>query len=424
MTENTQSKPARSITGKLHRAFLFHKIRFYIAEDFFIFLLVFLGALVHREFITTKSLEIQRSRSLFLDEHAATRLERIWYTVSDPDGTLLMKVQLYPLLRVALLVVAILVAFQLLSILFSWFGESRRIRRILAPLNDLALRAEQLNRMSFGEDKYQRIEDAIERMQADETERLSFGDDDLRGIEAAMNNLLTRMREANMQQARFVNDASHELRTPIAVIQGYADLLDRWGKEDEKVLAESIAAIRHESEHMGYLVEQLLFLARGDAGKTQLHLEETELNAFLREIYEESLMIDESHPYRFVPFSGGDGQGAQDIFASVDRSLLKQAIRILADNAAKYTAAGDEIIFSVGNLYLQVQDTGCGMETSDVMHMFERFYRSEDVRQTKGTGLGLSIAKWIIDKHGAHFEVTSRPGLGTRIRVMLPVRHT
>ena len=82
--------------------------------------------------------------------------------------------------------------------------------------------------MTFSEEKYQQIEDAISILQPNEQEILSFGDADLMGIEAAMNNLLMRMRDSYKQQARFVNDASHELRTPIAVIQGYANMLARW----------------------------------------------------------------------------------------------------------------------------------------------------------------------------------------------------
>ena len=427
---DTNATRTRSITGKLHRAYLWRKIRFYIAEDILITLLLIIGAFVQQEYILTGSLVLQRSRYFHPNESATSEMDYIIYTVADANGKVLMEAYLYPLLRVVMIIVSVILAFQLLSILLSWFSENRRIRRLLQPLTDLALRAEELNRMSFGEDKYQVIEDAIERMQIDETERLSFGDDDLRGVEAAMNNLLMRMRESNMQQARFVNDASHELRTPIAVIRGYADMLDRWGKEDESVLEEAITAIRQESEHMGYLVEQLLFLARGDAGKTTLQLEDIECNAFMKEIYEESLMIDETHPYRFVPYTDGSPDGeVATLPATADRGLLKQAIRILVDNAAKYTSEGDEITLSTGVTrsedgmpcaYLQVQDTGCGMQESDIAHMFERFYRSEEVRTKKGTGLGLSIAKWIIDKHRAHFEVLSRTGLGTRIRVVLP----
>lgn len=91
---------------------------------------------------------------------------------------------------------------------------------------------------------------------------------------------------------RFVNDASHELRTPIAVIQGYVNMLDRWGKDDPAVLAESIASLKTESEHMQELVEQLLFLARGDAGRTALHRVDTNLAALVGEVCEESRMID------------------------------------------------------------------------------------------------------------------------------------
>jgi signal transduction histidine kinase len=287
----------------------------------------------------------------------------------------------------------------------------------LQPINELALRADELNRMTFDEDKYQRIEDAITHIQPEETEMLSLGDSDLQGIEAAMNNLLRRMRDSYRQQSRFVNDASHELRTPIAVIGGYANMLARWGKTDEKVLDESIAAIQHESEHMGYLVEQLLFLARGDSGKTVLARERFDAGGMMREIYEESVMVDERHSYRFA-------DSGQELYVEADPALLKQAVRILVDNAAKYTRDGDEILLGYGkteeNLpFLLVQDTGIGMAEADVAHMFERFYRADDARGQEGTGLGLSIAKWIVDKHGGHFEVLSRTELGTRIRIVL-----
>ena len=232
-----------------------------------------------------------------------------------------------------------------------------------------------------------------------------------------MNSLLQRIRENNKQQARFVNDASHELRTPIAVIQGYANMLARWGREDEKVLDESITAIQNESDNMKRLVEQLLFLARGDAGRTQLNKTNVDLNALMNEVYEESLMIDENHIYKFVP-------AEESVKVSVDEGLIKQAVRILVDNASKYTKEKDEIILKVGtgdnnSAFLQVQDSGIGMKEADVEHMFERFYRADEARSFNGTGLGLSIAKWIVDKHEGHFEIVSREELGTRIGIYL-----
>jgi signal transduction histidine kinase len=136
----------------------------------------------------------------------------------------------------------------------------------------------------------------------------------------------------------------------------------------------------------------------------------------MRETYEESLMIDENHIYKF-------NEVTENVHMNADASMIKQAMRILVDNAAKYTNAGDEIIISVGrnetgNAFIQVQDSGIGMAEVDVKHMFERFYRADDTRKVKGTGLGLSIAKWIVDKHNGHFEILSRKEIGTRIRIV------
>lgn len=337
--------------------------------------------------------------------------------VKDAEGKLLLELSIWPPLKIILIVIGIVAAAQLIDSFFDYMEEEKRIRRILAPINEIALKADELSKMTFSEEKYQQIEDAISSLQPNEQEILSFGDADLMGIEAAMNNLLMRMRDSYKQQARFVNDASHELRTPIAVIQGYANMLARWGSRDEKVLNESIEAIQHESDHMKYLVEQLLFLARGDSGKTRLTFQEVSINNLVKEIYEESLMIDENHPYRF-------SRAEEEISVKADAALLKQAVRILVDNGAKYTHKGDEIVLSFGKKseglpYIQVQDTGIGMEEADVAHMFDRFYRADEARTYQGTGLGLSIAKWIVDKHGGYFEIISRTGLGTRVRIVL-----
>ncbi len=307
--------------------------------------------------------------------------------------------------------------FDLFWDLLSYSGHLHRIRGVLAPIDEIAERAQEISRIDLSEEKYHLIEEKITSLEPGDEAKLSFGDEDLRGIESAMNSLLTRIRESNRQQARFVNDASHELRTPIAVIEGYANMLARWGREDEKVLDESITAIQNESAHMKHLVEQLLFLARGDAGRTVLNMERVDICEMMQSVYEESLMIDEDHIYRF-------SAPEEHVYCMADEGMLKQAVRILTDNAAKYTNAKDEITLSVGilpdnDIYIQVQDTGIGMKEKDVEHMFERFYRSDEARTIGGTGLGLSIAKWIIDKHSGHFEITSREELGTRIRIVL-----
>ena len=322
--------------------------------------------------------------------------------------------------------------------LLGFFGSARGARRLLKPLDKITQAAQRLTdengarraaeraqqarmmaedrRPGVDEAKFHDLEQAIE--QIDIGDKLSTGDKDLQGLEEAINAMLARMHAAYRQQAQFVSDASHELRTPIAVIQGYVKMLDRWGKDDEKVLEESIAAIKAETEHMKTLVEQLLFLARGDSGRQQLSPEPMDLSALMAEVLEEYRMIDEAHEWR---------QGRlEPAPVNADPALIKQAARILVDNAVRYTPEGGSIRLSAGTedgrAYFQVQDGGIGIAKEDVPRIFDRFFRADPARAraSGGTGLGLSIARWIVERHDGHFEVISRPELGTRIRVVLP----
>lgn len=317
----------------------------------------------------------------------------------------------------------VLLLVELLQLFFAMF-HTGSIRRKLRPLNDLAVKAEQLSAVPLDEDLLQHLEHAITHVAVDSPNaRVSTGDEDLRSIEVALNNLIARMQETKQQQARFVSDASHELRTPISVIQGYVNMLDRWGKEDESVLNESIEALKHESEHMKNLIEQLLFLARGDSGRNTLHRVDFSLGEMLKEVWEESLMIDEKHRYELAQ--------SEESLTGVcvmngDFSMIKQSIRIFIQNASKYSQEGGTIKLSViegdATVSYRIQDEGIGMDESDVSHIFERFYRSDVARNgsSEGSGLGLSIAKWIIEAHDGTIDVLSRPEIGTRFTVTFP----
>ena len=314
----------------------------------------------------------------------------------------------------------ILLVFEVLVLVGGLF-KTREIRRTMKPLNDMARKAEELSNIAFDSNKFLNLENAISNIKPDAPDaRLATGDKDLQSLEVAINNLLERMRESYRQQNRFVSDASHELRTPIAVIQGYVNMLDRWGKEDESILEESIEALKNESQHMKDLVEQLLFLARGDSGRNTLKMEDFILTDVVREVYEESMMIDEKHIYRF--------QGEEGICMHGDIAMIKQSVRIFTDNAAKYSRERDTITLSVkrqgDEAWYSVQDEGMGMAEAEVIHVFERFYRSDSARNSKtgGTGLGLSIAKWIVDAHGGVIEVLSRQEFGTRFTIKFPLK--
>ncbi|WP_238861582.1 HAMP domain-containing sensor histidine kinase [Clostridium sp. YIM B02569] len=346
-------------------------------------------------------------------------IESSTYTVVFDNGKTMIKdasSYLYIIQRVAQSIAVIEGIFLLKEIIFG----TMKIRRALKPLDEIAQTASRLSNMTFDEEKFQNLEEAISKISpVTSDERIYTGDSELHGLEEAINNLLERMRDSYKQQARFVSDASHELRTPISVIQGYANMLDRWGKNDASVLNESIEAIKTESENMKNLVEQLLFLARGINGKTQINPKEFLLNDMMNEVLEESKMIDEKHIYKYY--------SSEEIIVQGDISLLKQAARILIENAAKYTEENEVIMLKTGinekgEPYFSIQDNGIGMDEKDIPHIFERFFRADTarVRKNGGTGLGLSIAKWIVDGHKGYFSVLSRKGIGTRITIFLP----
>lgn len=421
-TNKTKKEGTRtsSIARRINRSFVWRQFLSYLSMDLFLSIMAVVSWCICVEINRFGDFVWNRGfRSLQWDRAE----DVIFYVVNDGSGR---PVRFDSTLFVIFFLICLscIGIAQVFSLLRGLFFGARKVREQLLPLNELAKKAEQLSSIAFDESKFHRLEDAISNVNPGSgDEHLNIGDKELKGLELAVNNLIDRMRESFRQQSRFVSDASHELRTPISVIQGYVNMLDRWGKEDETILAEGIEAIKHESEHMSSLVEQLLFLARSDSGRQKLVSEKISLNELMNEVYEESVMIDSEHVYTFQEPASQD---PEQVFILGDPTMLKQTMRILADNARKYTKKNDEIMFAVGvqgeECFFSVQDTGIGMIEQDISHIFERFYRSDEVRNGSigGSGLGLSIAKWIVDKHRGHFEILSREGLGTRIIVWLP----
>lgn len=243
---------------------------------------------------------------------------------------------------------------------------------------------------------------------------------ELKDLANVINKMLDRIELSYESQKQFVSDASHELRTPIAVIQGYANLLNRWGTKEEEVLLESIDAISNEAKSMQDLVEKLLFLSRHD--KKTLKLDKVKFNMcpVVEEMVKETRLVTTN---RII-----ESPVLEDVIVYGDKQALKQAIRIFIDNAVKYTKDGDTITITCKNdnhdCVITVQDTGIGMTRKDVDNVFERFYRSDQVRNEKiyGHGLGLSIAKLIILGHTGKIKVRSQLTKGTSFIITLPRR--
>jgi signal transduction histidine kinase len=417
MSKNNKSKNVTSIAIKINSISVRNLFfRFLVINICLIFILVGIWCIEsEKNFYGELVQNAQRSFNFYPIETSS-------YTVVWNNGKTMVKEAstfLYNLRKIITVLGIVEAIFLLEEIIFG----TTKIRKVLKPLNEIAETASRLSNMYFDEEKFQSLEDAISKISpVTSDERIHIGDSELQGLEDAINKLLDRMRDSYRQQTRFVSDASHELRTPISVIQGYANMLDRWGKNDESVLEESITAIKAESENMKNLVEQLLFLARGINGKTQLTITEFLLNDMMNEVLEESKMIDKNHIYSYI--------NSESISAYGDIGLLKQTARILIENAARYTDKGEVIILKVGRndkgeAYFSIQDNGIGIDERDVPHIFERFFRADmaRVRKDGGTGLGLSIAKWIIDSHKGYFSVLSREEIGTRIMVFLPQKN-
>ena len=344
------------------------------------------------------------------------------YQVSVPwgEGVLTVTADLSEPVSIAVYALVILAVCQVIS-LFADLGEDRKyIRRALSPIRTLTETAQAVN-VGMSPEELSRLAgklDQINTAHLDTRVTVAGGQKELKALVQAINAMLERIDQGYRAQARFVSDASHELRTPIAVIQGYANLLDRWGKDDPDTRQEAITAIRAEADAMKELVEQLLFLARGDNDSMHIQMEELDLSALAAEVFQETEMIDQTHRLELRAEPG--------VRAVADDGLMKQALRVLVDNALKYTAGGGQVTVGLRRqgetARLWVSDEGQGISGEDLPQVFDRFYRTDQsrARQTGGTGLGLSICRWIVERHGGWIEVVSRQDFGSRFTICLP----
>ena len=234
--------------------------------------------------------------------------------------------------------------------------------------------------------------------------------------------MMDRIEETFEMQNRFVGDASHELKTPIAVIKGYADMLDRWGKDDREVLEEAITAIKKESDHMKILIDRLLFLAKKDSGLMETNDEELELNILINEVIHSYDIINPNNILKKI-----EGN-CRNIIIKADRDMIKQLLRIFIDNSVKYTDNEHGIVKISANVKkdyaeILIEDNGIGIPKKDIEKVFERFYRVDKGRSRElgGSGLGLSIAAIIINHYNGKVNLESDVGMGTKAYIKIPL---
>ena len=289
-----------------------------------------------------------------------------------------------------------------LGLLLAAGGGWALARRALAPVERMAEAARRISA--------ERLAERLEQSgTGDELDRLS----------RVLNAMLERLDQSFRQVRQFSADASHELQTPLTILQGELEVALRTPRSPQ-AYRESITSALQEIERLATLVEGLLLLARADAGMLRLDLKPIDAAQLLAEVYERmqivartrsvALELDELEPHLVL----GDGE------------RLRRVLLNLVDNAIKYTPAGGRVALSLRRLNdracLSVRDTGIGLSEAEREQVFQRFYRAGAARDhgAQGSGLGLCIAMSIVEAHGGTLEVTSREGEGSTFTVCLP----
>jgi heavy metal sensor kinase len=247
--------------------------------------------------------------------------------------------------------------------------------------------------------------------------------DELDHLSVTLNAMLARLESSFRRITQFTADASHELRTPVAIIRTTAEVT-RKKPRTEKEYTEALDRILAESERTTELIEDLMMLARADVNAQKMFLEPVELAALAQAACVEAKPLAEAAAVQLRT-----GSMPACTVCGDDRAL-QRLLLILLDNAIKYSRPGGEVHLSLGIsrrnhqqvAVFEVRDNGIGVSAEDLPHIFERFYRASKDRSRKvaGVGLGLSIAEWIARQHHGSIEVESQLGVGSVFRVLLP----
>ncbi|MBD7985412.1 HAMP domain-containing histidine kinase [Sporosarcina sp. Sa2YVA2] len=297
----------------------------------------------------------------------------------------------------------------------------RMLKYVLIAVTAFGVILIMLSSMTLGKIVTQPIEKLIKAMDASRQsgtfEKMTGninGKDELAQMERTFNDMMEQLESNYMKQEQFVSNASHELKTPLTVIESYSRLLARRGTDNPEVVEEALTAIISETGRMKEMITQMLDLAKSSEAQS-FEFKEVNINQLvedvikpLRKVYGREIFIE-----------------AEDVsFVETDEKFVKQLLFILLDNARKYSDR--EIIAAIENreqgTEITVKDYGKGIPQENLPQIFDRFYRveSDRSRKTGGTGLGLSIAKEIAERLGAKLTIESVVGMGTVIRVFIP----
>jgi signal transduction histidine kinase len=229
------------------------------------------------------------------------------------------------------------------------------------------------------------------------------------------------LEEADEARRSFFADVSHELRTPLTVIRGEAEIALRGGERRAADYRESLGRIVEQASQMGRLVEDLLFIARAEAGEPRIEMRSVAVHGLLAEAAKsfETLAADRRIQLRLESADSG-------AVVAGDRGRLAQVLGVLIDNAIRYSREDGEVRLSTsvgdGNVVIAVEDDGIGIAPADADRVFDRFFRAENAREhSAGVGLGLPVARAIIEAHNGHIRLSPSSSGGVTALITLPV---
>lgn len=240
------------------------------------------------------------------------------------------------------------------------------------------------------------------------------GKDEMTQMGIAFNEMMEQLEQNYKRQEQFVSDASHELKTPLTVIESYAKLLSRHGFSNTEIAEESVRAIISETSRMKEMISQMLLLAKSNEQSVRssdtvdvFELVETTLQS-MRTAYNRKFLL----------------KGTGPIYAQTDLEQLKQLLFIILDNARKYSEKEIKTTISENETgtKISIMDYGNGIPKKDLEHIYDRFYRVDEDRNRKtgGTGLGMAIAKDIASRISAELTIESVVGFGTTVHIFIP----
>jgi heavy metal sensor kinase len=289
------------------------------------------------------------------------------------------------------------------AILLALVGSAVLANRAVEPLNRVTATAQRISADHLGE----RIE-------------LARGDIELQRLAEAFNEMLGRLDQSFKQIRQFTADASHELRTPVAILMGETELAmnDLLDYEECKT---ALSSRREELQRMAHIVDDLLTLSQFDDGERALQVKPLDFSDLVIEVCEQ----EQNH----AKLKGVSLELTRTVPVKIegDSSRLRQMVRNVLDNAIKYTPAGGRVAVELDRpeetgFRLSVSDTGIGIPVAAQPHIFDRFYRVDQARtrEAGGTGLGLSIVKQVIEAHRGSISVKSDLGIGTVMTLVVP----